>query len=159
MNATGTIRPATPGDEAAILALAEAIGFVSSDELEQLAGMLAEYFDGGRDGGHHWIVDDGDGVVGAAYYAPEMMTDGTWNLYFIAVRPGLQGTGRGSGLLHHVERRVKKGGGRMLIIETSGTGSFGRTRTFYRKHGYDEEGRVRDFYAAGDDKIVFRKVL
>lgn len=159
MDTTGTIRPAVSGDKASILALAETIGLVSGGELEQLDGMLTEYFDGDQDDGHHWIVDDEGGVAGAAYYAPEMMTVGTWNLYFIAVRPDLQGNGRGSALLRHVERHLKHRGERILIIETSGTGSFDRTRAFYRKHGYDEEARIRDFYASGDDKIVFRKAL
>lgn len=42
---------------------------------------------------------------------------------------------------------------------TSGLASFERTRAFYRKCGYDEEARIRDFYRAGDDKIVYRKAL
>ncbi len=50
-------------------------------------------------------------------------------------------------------------GGRMLLVETSGLPDFERTRAFYRKCGYEEEARIRDFYAAGDDKVVFRKVL
>lgn len=41
----------------------------------------------------------------------------------------------------------------------SGLDSFELTRSFYRKNGYDEEARIRDFYRAGDDKIVFRKAL
>lgn len=49
--------------------------------------------------------------------------------------------------------------GRMLIVETSGLPSFSGTRAFYVKCGCEEEGRIRDFYAAGEDKIVFRKVL
>lgn len=27
------------------------------------------------------------------------------------------------------------------------------------QNGYDEEARIRDFYGAGDDKIIFRKSL
>jgi ribosomal protein S18 acetylase RimI-like enzyme len=50
-------------------------------------------------------------------------------------------------------------GARVLLVETSGLPSFERTRAFYRKCGYDEEARIRDFYKAGDDKIVYRKML
>ena len=42
----------------------------------------------------------------------------------------------------------------MLLIETSSGDDFEDTRSFYRKHGYDEEGTVRDFYAGGADKVV-----
>jgi RimJ/RimL family protein N-acetyltransferase len=47
----------------------------------------------------------------------------------------------------------------MLLVETSGLPDFERTRTFYAKCGYEEEARIRDFYAVNDDKVVFRKVL
>ncbi len=32
-------------------------------------------------------------------------------------------------------------------------------RSFYRKIGNEEEARIREFYSAGVDKIVFRKAL
>ena len=47
----------------------------------------------------------------------------------------------------------------MLLIETSGLATFERTRAFYHALGYDEEARIREFYKAGDDKVVFRKAL
>ena len=47
----------------------------------------------------------------------------------------------------------------MLLVETSGGDEFERTRRFYRTIGYEEEARIRDYYDAGDDKIVFRKAL
>ncbi|MEO0458212.1 MAG: GNAT family N-acetyltransferase [Cyanobacteria bacterium P01_A01_bin.114] len=153
------IRSTTPDDASALLALADdAIGF-QPDELEELSHMLTDYFrgDGSRDGDPFWITDDDSGPVGAAYCAPERMTSGTWNLLFIAVRPDCQGQGRGAALVHHVEQLLTARGARMLLIET--LASFERTRAFYQKCGYQEEARIRDFYAAGADKIVCRKVL
>ncbi len=98
-------------------------------------------------------------MCAGAYYAPEMMADRVWNLYFIAVREHAKGQGRGSALLEHVEQVLCEQGQRMLLIETSGLGTFERTRDFYLKHAYQEEARLRDFYERGDDKVVFRKVL
>ncbi len=46
------IRPATPDDKKAIMAIAEAIGLFSPQELEELGGMLTEYFDGNLGGDH-----------------------------------------------------------------------------------------------------------
>ena len=37
--------------------------------------------------------------------------------------------------------------------------TFLATRAFYRRNGYDEEARIRDFYGPGEDKIVFWKAL
>jgi ribosomal protein S18 acetylase RimI-like enzyme len=77
----------------------------------------------------------------------------------IAVHPDRQRQGRGEALVRHVERAVADRGGRLLLVETSGPASFERTRAFYRRCGYEEEARIREFYKAGDDKIVFRKLL
>lgn len=153
------IRPITPDDTAALLALAGSVCF-QPHELEELAEVLANYFGGNIDRDHFWITDDdGNGPVGVAYYAPEPMTEGTWNLYLIAVRPDCQGQGHGTALLRHVEQMLTARGERVLLVETSGLPSFERTRAFYRKCGYEEEARIRDFYKAGDDKIVYRKAL
>lgn len=103
--------------------------------------------------------DSGGEVVAAAYYAPEVLADGTWNLYFIAVRGRAKGQGLGSELLGYVERELRAAGARVLIIETSGRDGFELTRRFYAKHGYTEEARIREFYAAGEDKVVFWRKL
>jgi energy-coupling factor transporter ATP-binding protein EcfA2 len=47
----------------------------------------------------------------------------------------------------------------LLLADTSGTAAFSRTRAFYREIGYLEEARIRDFWADGDDKVVFSKRL
>ncbi|MGB0389421.1 MAG: hypothetical protein ACPGWR_31765 [Ardenticatenaceae bacterium] len=47
----------------------------------------------------------------------------------------------------------------VLLVKTSGVVSFERTWAFYRKYGYEQEARIREFYQVGEDKIVFRKSL
>ncbi|BBD68684.1 GCN5-related N-acetyltransferase [Nostoc commune NIES-4072] len=152
------IRLTKPEDAAALIAVANTIGF-EPNELEELGNMLADYLEGNSDSERFWITDDDDkdGPVGVAYCEPERMTDQTWNLQLIAIHPDHQGQGRGGKLLRYVEETLKACGGRMLLVET--LASFERTRSFYAKYGYEEEARIRDFYTAGADKIVFRKVL
>ncbi|WP_414544983.1 GNAT family N-acetyltransferase [Nostoc sp. CCY0012] len=152
------IRPTKPEDTVALIEVANTIGF-QPHEIEALGKMLADYFGGSTDSNPFWITDfdDKDGPVGVAYCEPERMTEQTWNLQLIAIRPDHQGQGRGGKLLHYVEETLKARGGRMLLVET--LASFERTRKFYTKWGYEEEARIRDFYTAGSDKIVFRKVL
>jgi GNAT superfamily N-acetyltransferase len=152
------IRPSIPDDTLALIAIADAIGF-QANELEELSEMLTDYFGGDSNSDRFWITDDDNGPVGVAYCEPERMTNRTWNLQLIAIRPDRQGQGRGATLLRYVEQTLTARGGRMLLVETSGLPEFERTRTFYRKCGYEEEACIRDFYAAGDDKVVFRKVL
>ena len=152
------IRPTTPDDRTALMAIAGAIGF-GPKEVEELSEMLADYFSGDSESAHFWLTDDDNGPVGVAYCEPERMTNQTWNLQLIAIRPDRQGQGRGATLLRYVEQTLTARGGRILLVETSGLPDFDRTRVFYAKCGYKEEARIRDFYAAGDDKVVFRKVL
>jgi GNAT superfamily N-acetyltransferase len=152
------IRPSTPDDTLALIAIADAIGF-QPNELEELNEMLSDYFSGDSDSDHFWITDDDNEPIGVAYCEPERMTNRTWNLQLLAIRPDRQGQGRGATRLRYVEQTLTARSGRMLLVETSGLPEFERTRAFYVKCGYEEEARIRDFYAAGDDKVVFRKVL
>jgi ribosomal protein S18 acetylase RimI-like enzyme len=152
------IRPTKPEDAAALITVASTIGF-QPNEIATLNKMLTDYFSDSTDSDRFWITDDDDkdGPVGVAYCEPERMTEQTWNLQLIAIRPDFQGQGRGGKLLRYVEETLKARGGRMLLVET--LASFERTRNFYIKCGYEEEACIRDFYAAGADKIVFRKLL
>lgn len=153
------IRPITPDDTASLIALADSIGLFSSDQLEEVHQMLTDSLR--KDGDTHsfWITDDDNGLVGVAYCEPERMTDGTWNLQLIAIHPTRQRQGRGAKLLHFVEQALTDRGARVLLAETLGTPDFEHVRAFYRKNGYDEEACIREFYAEGADKIVFRKAL
>jgi ribosomal protein S18 acetylase RimI-like enzyme len=153
------IRPTAPEDTAAVLGLAVASGLFPADATGEVAGVLASALNGELGPDHVWLTDDDGGPVGVAYYAPERLTAGTWNLYMLAVHPDRQRQGRGAALVRHVERDLTQRGARLLLIETSGLGTFERTRAFYRALGYEEEARIREFYNAGEDKVIFRKAL
>jgi len=98
-----------------------------------------------------------DELVGYACYGPTPETDRTFDLYWIAVDPGAQGSGGGTQLLTEVERRLRGENARMLIVETSSRSEYASTRHFYEKRGYAEAARVREFYAPLDDRIIFTK--
>lgn len=87
------------------------------------------------------------------------MTAGTWNLLMLVVHPARQREDRGAALVRAAGGAVRSRGGRLLLVETSGTEGFTRQRVFYRRLGYEEEARLRDFYDAGDDKVVSSKPL
>ncbi len=61
--------------------------------------------------------------------------------------------------MHEAETALAVLGQRVLLVETSGLPEFDRTRDFYRLLGYTEEARIHDYYAAGEDKVVFWKAL
>jgi len=128
---------------------------------EILPDMLDDFL-GNREDGDLWLTCERDGaVIGFCYAVPEPMAEGTWNMLAIAVLPDCQGTGAGTLLARHLEEALRGGEdeARILIADTSGTDAFARTRDFYRRNGYTEEARIRDFWGAGDDKVVFWKSL
>jgi ribosomal protein S18 acetylase RimI-like enzyme len=103
--------------------------------------------------------DEADTLVAYVCYGPTPGTDGTFDLYWIAVHPDAQRAGTGSGLLTEVERRLRQRGGRLLIVETSSRPGYARTRRFYDTRGYREAARVADFYAPADDRVIYAKRL
>ncbi len=125
---------------------------------EMLEDMTAPFFAGATDA-HQWIVYDENGVDGVAYYVPEQLTEGTWNLLMIAIEKKSHGEGIGTKMMRYVEADLQQKSVRVLLVETSGVPEFERTRGFYDMLGYDREARIRDYYSAGDDKVIFCKSL
>lgn len=98
-------------------------------------------------------------IQGYVCYGPTPLTDGVFDLYWIAVDPKQQGQGIGQLLLRFVENEVRRQRGRMLLIETSSKESYAPTIRFYERSGYEEISRIKDFYRIEDDKVVYCKKL
>lgn len=142
-------------DLPAIKAVIEANQLFPSDMLDD---MMSDYFSN-KNSNEYWFTYDNEKPIAVAYCAPEKMTEGTWNLYLIAVHPDYQRSGYGTSMLHYIEQKLAHLGERILLVETSSLESFKDTREFYQKCGYEKEAQIREFYQAGEDKIVFRKSL
>jgi ribosomal protein S18 acetylase RimI-like enzyme len=126
---------------------------------EMLPEMVSSFLARG-DSDEIWLTCEVDGrAIGLCYAVPEKFADGAWNMLALAVLPSVQGKGYGRALVAHLETLLGGRNQRILIAETSGVEAFAQTRDFYRKTGYSEEARIRDFWAQGDDKIVFWKSL
>ena len=107
-------------------------------------------------------VDESDQPRGYVCYGPTPLTAGTYDLYWIAVDPAWHGRGVGSLLMEYVEQAVdqpKSPGeaGRLLIIETSSLPRYEAARRLYQRHHYREVARIPDFYADGDDRVIYAK--
>ena len=102
-------------------------------------------------------VDDRDQPVGYICYGPVPMTQGTFDLYWVAVDPSFQGRGAGSKLLMFLEEAVKETEGRMILADTSSIPQYENTRKFYLQKGFREVARVPDYYSPGNDRITYCK--
>ncbi len=151
------IRTIAPSDRDSVIALAEQLGMFDADGLAHIKETLANYFSGNSK--DLWYVADDNGLAGVLYCVPEPMTSGTWNILMLLVNPNRQGQGYGKTLMNYIEQTLVERGERLLIVETSSLDNFESARGFYSNCGYKEEARIRDFYAEGDDKIVFSKAL
>jgi ribosomal protein S18 acetylase RimI-like enzyme len=98
-------------------------------------------------------------MQGYACFGPHSLTQGTYDLYWIVVDPTAQGRGIGHTLLAQVEAEVQARGGRLLLVETSSTPAYTPARRFYESSGYRCEAIIHDFYALGDDLVIFSKEL
>ena len=108
--------------------------------------------------GYHALVAELDSAIaGYICYGPTPLTEGTWDIYWMAVAPEKQGQGIGGALLAHAEERIREAQGRLAIIETSSQPEYEKTRRFHLSHGYQIIGRIPDFYASGDDKLILQK--
>ena len=97
-------------------------------------------------------------LVGWICWGPTPCTQGTYDLYWMAVDPTAQHGGVGTALMAEMERRLK-GRARLIIVETAGRPAYAATRAFYGARGYRPTARIPDFYAPGDDLVVYIKNL
>ncbi len=104
-------------------------------------------------------VDENEHLIGYVCYGPTPLTEGTFDLYWIAVDPAFAGQGIGTRLLQAVEQDVRDRRGRMLIIETSSSEHYESTRQFYLKKGYQLAETIPDFYRPGEDRVTFIKLF
>ena len=70
------IRPVTPDDLPVLKKIIDGTELFPSDLLDDMA---AGYFANDEEGGYWLTYDDGEPVA-VAYYVPEQMTEGTWNV-------------------------------------------------------------------------------
>lgn len=156
MPLSNLIRPAEKHDLENLKEVIESSGLFPPELLE---GMMADYF-GANQANEIWLTRlEAGKPVAILFTAQEKLTDGTWNMYLIAVKKEFRGKGIGKELTGYVEAQLKAEGQRVLIVETSGLPEFELTRKFYKGCGYTREAVIRDFYRDGDDKVVFWKKL
>jgi len=145
------IRPALRTDIARIGAIAEAAGLFPADYLPE---MIEPGFNDAPD---TWLVaETNDGVQGFAFTRPEEMAERVWNILAIAVDSAARRTGLATALLHTAQEELDA---RMILIDTTQTDDQAGARALYAKEGYDQVAQITDYFAPGEHKITFRKVL
>lgn len=147
-------------DPEAIFHLTESCGLFFPEETALARELADERLARGPSSGYEFLFAETDGaVIGYTCFGPIPLTQGRFDLYWIAVQKDLQGTGIGRRLLQLTEARIQEMKGRRIYVETSSRGPYAPTHRFYQSCGYHQEGILKDFYAPGDDKIIYMKAL
>jgi ribosomal protein S18 acetylase RimI-like enzyme len=150
------IRAVNQADLTSLKEVIDTSGLFPSEFLDE---MIADYLSN-KETQDIWLTKlDNNKPIAIAYCAPEKLTEGTYNLYLIAVHKNFQAKGCGKQIITHIERLLQSKAVRILLVETSGLPEFELTRKFYDNCGYNKEAVIRDFYRNGEDKVIFRKKL
>jgi ribosomal protein S18 acetylase RimI-like enzyme len=151
------LRPLSAADRRRIEEITRAVLVFRDDEVP----VALEVFDGAVGGSPDYIalgatVDER--LMGWICWGPTPCTLGTYDLYWMAVDPTMQGSGIGAALLREMEGRLA-GSARLIVVETAGRPDYRPTRAFYEARGYRKAAIIPDFYAPGDDQVVYVKTL
>ncbi len=149
-----------PSDVAIVREIVSSSGFFSSAEVDIAEELVLERLSKGVSSGYFFVfAEDRDEVAGYACFGPIPGTLASFDLYWIAVRALMRGEGLGKEIFREVEKGIRNMGGARVYADTSSKDLYRPTHAFYRSCGFSEEAVLKDFYAPGDDKIIFVKPL
>jgi ribosomal protein S18 acetylase RimI-like enzyme len=153
------IRPVTTHDRKGILRLLRQRGTFNQREIRVALEVIDEALDRPEKGDYHaFCACKGNGsLAGYICFGPVPMTDGCYDLYWIAVDEEFSRQGIAGKLSGFMEEFIIQKGARRIYVDTSSTPPYEPARSFYEKHGYRVACELKDFYRKGDHKIIFVK--
>lgn len=140
--------------------LVESTGFFYPPEIDVAGELVQERLEKGEQSGYYFLfARSEERLAGYGAYGPIPCTVSSYDLYWIAVSPDFQNQGLGRFLMARIEEMIGRAGGTRIYAETSSRPQYAATRAFYLRCGYRIESVMTDFYAPGDGRITFCKVI
>jgi ribosomal protein S18 acetylase RimI-like enzyme len=140
--------------------MVDATGFFDAAEAAVAVELVDDRLARGPRSDYRFVfAEEAERTVGYACFGRVPLTQASWDLYWIVVDPAAQGRGAGRALLAESERRIALDGGRRIYAETSSRPAYEPTRRFYERCGYTVAATLEEFYAPGDGKVIYLKVL
>lgn len=147
-------------DVCAVRDIITATVFFSDEEITIAGELIEEALLKGAASGYHFIFAENAGtLMGYCCFGPIPLTRESYDIYWVAVQPGQQGSGLGRRLMTVAEDTIRNLGGRRAYADTSSRAQYLPTRNFYEAIGYHRTAFLPDFYAPGDGKVVYCKIL
>ena len=154
---TVDIRPMLKNDEEAVMRILRNTPEFKPFEVVVAGELIDDYLEDPASDYYHLVAESGSEVLGYICYGPTPLTEGTWDVYWMAVDHDRQGQGIGGRLLETAEAKMSVAKARIIIIETSTIPSYEKTQRFYLSHNYEIIATIPDFYAPGDGKLILQK--
>lgn len=149
-----------PEDRDVVHRQVRSTGFFSEEEHLIAVELVDERLAKGEASGYFFLfAEEGDQLLGYTCFGPIAGTLHSYDLYWIVVDPKAQGRGLGKQLMAESERLMAERGARRVYADTSSRPQYEATRAFYLACGYVQEALLADFYAPGDGKAIFVKIL
>jgi len=145
-------------DKTAVMLMLTETNFFRPIELKIAEEVFDDAIAKGAKGDYQsFVAREGRKTIGWICFGQTPCTIGTFDIYWLVVEPQNQNRGIGSFLMQYATDLIGKRNGRMIVVETSGNPRYRMTRRFYEKIGYHKAARLKEFYADGDDKIIYVK--
>jgi ribosomal protein S18 acetylase RimI-like enzyme len=133
-------------------------GFFRDDEIPVAAELAEERLEKGTASGYEFLFAEIAGeTVAYSCYGLIPCTLHSYDLYWIATHLDYMNRGIGKRLLQETEKAIFSSGGHAIYVETSSKEQYAPTRAFYENNHYLLQARFENFYAPGDDKLVYVK--
>lgn len=164
-------------DVEAVRALVAETGVFNAEEVLIAVELVEETLAKGKASGYEFVfADHGPGqpldrfpvspspdiensLLGYTCYGHISGTQSSYDLYWIAVSPSHRRDGIGTQLMQESERLACKAGATRMYLDTSGQEMYTPTRAFYERLGYEKAAVLKDFFAPGDDKVIYLRKL
>lgn len=112
--------------------------------------------DGNNVENYEFIFAEKDGkVVGFGCFSRIPCTLSSFEIYWLCVDKQQQGQGVGKKLIQEIIQEVKKNEAKKVVLQTAGRKQYLPTQKFYVAAGFDLEARIKDYYAEGDDCLIY----
>jgi len=132
--------------------------FFHDDELVIAVELVNERLQKGLASGYEFIFAEIAGkTVAYSCYGEIPATLGSYDLYWLVTHQSYRGQGIGKQLLAVTEKAIRQRQGRAIYVETAAREQYAPTHHFYERCQYIKEAQLKDFYAVGDDKIIYVK--
>lgn len=111
-----------------------------------------------RDDWTYWIAETDKKIIGFIGIIVYSKSKSSW-ISWLGVRNKFQGKGVGKKLLEHAIKEAKYAKAKNLLVEGGTLSMFKKANNLYRKYGFVDKFKIKDYWCKGDHLIVMCKKL